>query len=81
MNLTGEFDAYVSCSMENKDRVMEILERLENRENRLRVCLPERDLLAGLAIPMVTPELITKRYSLKYHYFSNSFHCKSTIII
>ena len=61
MNLTGEFDAYVSCSIENKARVMEILERLENRENRLRVCLPQRDLLGGLAIPMVTPELITKR--------------------
>ena len=61
MNLTGEFDAYISCSMENKARVMEILKQLENRENRIKVCLPQRDLLAHLSVPLVTPELVTKR--------------------
>ena len=62
MNDTGEFDAYISCSMENKPKVMEVMAEIEDPKHRLKVFLPQRDLLGGLSVPLVTPELITKRY-------------------
>ena len=45
--------------MADKCKVMKFVGFLEKQS--LKVCLPERDMLAGLSLPLVIPELVTKR--------------------
>ena len=58
-NPSGMYDVLISCSMADKCKVMKFVGFLEKQS--LKVCLPERDMLAGLSLPLVIPELVTKR--------------------
>ena len=59
-NNPEQYDVLILFSMRNKPKVMKVVLFLES--DGLRVCLPERDLLAGLSLTIVIPELITERY-------------------
>ncbi len=67
LNETGDFDAYISCSTDNIRRVVELLEGVQARDSGLRLCLPQRDLLGHVALPIITPDLITVRSEFKTH--------------
>ena len=59
-NPSGQYDLLISCSMRDRTKVMKFVCILETAG--LKVCLPERDLLVGLSLPIVIPELIMERY-------------------
>ena len=59
-NPSGQYDVLISCSMRDKTKVMKFVCILE-REG-FKVCLLDRDLLVGLSLPIVIPELIAERY-------------------
>ena len=58
-NPSGIYDVLISCSMADKPKVMKFVGFLEKQG--LKVCLPMRDMLAGLSLPLVIAELVTKR--------------------
>ena len=63
----GFYDAYVSYDEINRKAAWKLVKQLEQEHN-FKLCIPQRDLLAGLSYVEVTSELIMNR-------------CKRTILI
>ena len=79
------FDAFVCYTAADAEFVKEMLYNLENIHG-LRLCLKERDMVAGGADNVMLAELVKSRYicltltnsssaSLNIKYLYNAFHC------